>query len=356
VDSGTGKVGAGVREARTELAKMRTEVQEDGGTKRTVAASDYTVAKLLDRYVIHCEQQDRSPTTVREYRRLADKVLVPKLGTVKLADLDQDHLDALYAELRRKGLKATSIRRVHALMSASLRFGQKKQILKYNVAAFASPPPVRKNEVEAPTVEQVQTLIDAAEAKGDRSLATFIAVAAFTGARRGELCALRWSDIDGATLTIQQSVYRTADAEWLLKNPKTHQKRRIGLDPVAIEALRRHREAARALADSLGLDLPADAFIFSHSPQGSTPMVPDQVTQRYANLANAAGIDTHLHALRHFMATQAIADGFDPVTVGQRLGHADPSTTLRVYAHAIEQRDRDLAAAMGAKLTLRTDA
>ena len=69
-------------------------------------------------------------------------------------------------------------------------------------------------------------------------------------------------------------------------------------------------------------------------------------------VADKAAVDTHLHALRHFSATQAIAAGFDAVTVGARLGHADPSITLRVYSHAVEQRDRELAASLGRTLAL----
>lgn len=357
VDSGKGKAGAGVREARTVLAKMHTEVQENGGTKR-VTTKGLTVAKLLDRYIGHCEQQDKSPTTVREYRRIAEKTLVPRFGNIKVDDLDQDHLDALYADLKHNGLKATSIRRVHALMSAAIRFGQKKKIVKQNVATLASPPPVATVEIEAPTVAQVRLIIAAAEAKGDQSLATIVTVAALTGARRGELCALRWSDIDftAAALTISQSVYRTADAEWSLKDPKSHQKRQISLDPVTLEALRRHRAMADALAADLELDLPETGFIFSESPLGSEPLVPDVVTQRYAKVAKSLGIRSHFHTLRHFHATQSIAGGFDAVTVGQRLGHSNPTVTLKFYAHALEQRDRDLAAAMGAELSLSTGA
>ena len=147
VDSGTGKSGAGVREARTELAKMRTEVQEDGGTKRVTATTGYTVAKLLDRYIANCEQRDLAPRTVQEYRRLATKVIGPCLGKIRLADLDQDHIDALYGELKDRGLKATSIRRVHTLMSAAVKWAQKRKIVKHNVVTFASPPPVRVSDV-----------------------------------------------------------------------------------------------------------------------------------------------------------------------------------------------------------------
>ena len=352
VDSGTGKVGAGVREARTELARMRTEVQEDGGTKRVTTTTGTTVAKLLDRYLAHCEQKDLSPTTVREYRRIATKVIGPRLGKMRVADLDQDHLDALYAELNAKGLKATTIRRVHALMSAACRFGQKRKLMKHNPAALASPPPVRAAEVKAPSVDEVRRIITAAEDKGDEVLAAIVALAALTGARRGELCALRWTDVDWTThiLTIARSVYRTPDGDWLLKDPKSHQNRRLSLDEVSLDALLRRRKAAEALAASLQLELSPAAFIFTESPQGLEPIVPDVVTQRYSKVAKSAGITTHFHALRHFMGTQAIANGYDVVTVAKRLGHADATTTLKVYAHALEARDRDLAAAIGAQL------
>ena len=351
VDSGTGRVGGGVREARAELAKMRAEIREDGGMKR-VAPTGTTVAKLLDRYIAHCEHLDRSPTTIREYRRIAAKVIGPRLGKVKVTDLDQDDLDVLYAALKAKGLKATSIRRVHALMSSSLAFGMKKRLVKYNVASLASPPPVRQAVVEAPTVEQVQAIVTVAERKGDHMLATLAVVAALTGARRGELCALRWSDIDfdTKTLTISASVYRGDEGEWLLKDPKTHQRRRVGLDEVALGRLRQHHTAALELAQGLGLGLPQDAFVFTESPQGLEPVVPDLITTRFRLAAKTAGVKAHFHGLRHYMATQAFALGANPVTVSKRLGHADPSTTLRTYAHAVDERDRDLAANLGAGL------
>jgi len=116
--------------------------------------------------------------------------------------------------------------------------------------------------------------------------------------------------------------------------------------------LRRHRDQVAALALELGVTVADDAFIFSRSPAGAEPIRPDVVTGFTRRVAKAAGVDTHLHALRHFSATQAIAAGFDAVTVGARLGHADPAITLRVYSHALEQRDRDVAASLGRTLAL----
>ena len=361
VDSGTGKVNAGVREARAALTKMKSEVEENGGTKRTVTEMGMTVAQLLDRYIDHCQQQGRSPTTIHEYRRLADKVLVPRFGAMRLDRLEHEHLDALYAELKTR-LAPNSIRRIHSLMSASLKFGQKKRLVNvnHNPAQLASPPPRFTEEAEAPTVEQVQAVFTAAEAI-DLAFCAMVVLAALGGARRGELCALRWSDVDfdTATLTIRASVYEKVNAadgpRFGIKDTKTRQNRRIGLNATCMEALSRHRMAVWTLADSLGVDVPENAFIFSDSPQGSEPWRPGLVTERYAKVAKAVGLDiTRFHALRHFMATDMIADGADIPTVSHRLGHSDPSMTLRTYAHALEQRDRELTARQGAKFTLGT--
>ena len=165
------------------------------------------------------------------------------------------------------------------------------------------------------------------------------------------MCGLRWSDVEGHTLTIARSVYEAGDGGLGVKEPKTRQKRRLSLDPVTIKALGRHRCAVDALAESLNLSVPPDAYIFSISPQGTQPLRPGLVTERYARVAKSVGANTaRFHALRHFHASRSIANGHDIVTVSKRLGHSDPSMTLRIYAHAIEERDRDLAAAMGAEL------
>ena len=200
-------------------------------------------------------------------------------------------------------------------------------------------------------LRSVRELITAAEGI-EPMMASAILMAALTGARRGELCGLRWSDFKGETLTIERSVYLTAGGGYGIKSTKTHQARRIGLDGLGIATLERLHSDVKVQAKALGLKVAKDAFMFSRSPQGLEPIRPDLLTKFVARMAEMAKVDTHLHALRHFSATQAIAAGFDPVTVGGRLGHADPSVTLRVYSHVIEGRDRDAAAAIGATLSL----
>ena len=97
-----------------------------------------------------------------------------------------------------------------------------------------------------------------------------------------------------------------------------------------------------------GIKLPPDAFVFSPYVEGTTPFRPDNVTSFFIRVRNEVGAPhVRLHDLRHFTATQLIGAGVDVRTVAGRLGHSDPSVTLRVYSHALEERDRAAAAVMG---------
>jgi integrase len=94
------------------------------------------------------------------------------------------------------------------------------------------------------------------------------------------------------------------------------------------------------------------AFVFSPHIEGTTAFRPDNVTSFFIRVRNEVGApQVRLHDLRHFTATQLISAGVDVRTVAGRLGHSDPSVTLRVYSHALEERDRAAANVMGDLLT-----
>jgi integrase len=342
------KPGAGTRVADRELANMIAEAN-----KGNTARGTETVGDLLDLFLEHTKSTDRSPNTLRGYRQIAETIVRPELGKIRLSRLTARDLDRLYAKLRAKGNAPMTVRHVHAFIGTALHQGERWQLVDRNVARQATAPMVHAAEVVAPEPDEVRRIIEAAEAI-EPPLAALLLVAALTGARRGELCALRWSDIDwqAGTLRIARSVYEVVGGGWAEKPTKTHAARRIGLDELGLAVLRRHRASVDDLAAELGVTVAPDAFMFSRSPAGPEPIRPGVVSKFTRRVATKAGVGVHLHALRHFSATQAIAAGFDAVTVGARLGHSDPSVTLRVYAHAVEQRDRELAASLGRILAL----
>jgi integrase len=159
-------------------------------------------------------------------------------------------------------------------------------------------------------------------------------LAAVTGARRGELCALQWQPVDfqRQTLHIAGQVAHTASGP-VQRPTKTHAERRLTLDPVTLEALAK-LAAAQPKVESA-------RYIFSHHPDGKAPWRPDYATLAFARLAAQLGIaKIRLHDLRHFAATTMLLNGIDVRTAAGRLGHARASTTLDIYAHYTHPADQ----------------
>ena len=240
------------------------------------------------------------------------------------------------------------MRRNHALLHASLGRAVKWGLIATNPADRASPPPTRRAQVSAPAVDDVVTLMDAAAGRGDTVLATAIALAAVTGMRRGELCALRWSDVDLELGQLRVSRSLTVSPGRLhMGETKTHQVRDIALDEAAVDLLAERRLEQEKYAQTVGVELVPDPYVLSRDADSSQPCLPDGLGRGYWRLTHGLGIQTRFHDLRHFSATQLIGAGIDVRTVAGWLGHGDASTTLRVYSHVLAERDRAAAGHLG---------
>ncbi|MHB8329895.1 MAG: site-specific integrase, partial [Acidimicrobiales bacterium] len=208
-----------------------------------------------------------------------------------------------------------------------------------------------------PTVEQLAALVRCA-AKDDPVFATVILLAAATGARRGELAALRWSDVDlvAGTITISKSLTvtgRRADNNLHIGPTKTRQQRRITLGDRGVELLSEHWRSILVLSERVGSPLAEDPYLFARPYQvnGAEPCLPDTWTTKFSVLCERAGVGHfRFHDLRHWNATQLIGAGHDVRTVSGRLGHAQTSMTLDKYAHALPAGDAAAAAVIGALL------
>jgi integrase len=284
---------------------------------------------------------------MREHRRSVERNILPAIGSVRLDRLSPRHLDDLYRSLLERGLSPASVRRNHAILSAALRRAVKWEWLASNPAERASPPGVRRRTVTAPSTEAVHALVAAAQDE-DPVLAAAIVLAAVTGARRGELCALRWSDVNWTTRTLTIARSLTVIRRNATEAPtKPHQRRDIAIDDSLGAFITRRQAEQRAYAGTVGVPLVNDPYLLSRAADGLTPCLPNGLTHAYSRIAAKLGPGGHFHQLRHYAATTSIASGSDVRTVAGRLGHADPSTTLRIYAHAVEARDRELAGLLG---------
>ena len=272
----------------------------------------------MDLFLDHSVALGRSPTTMREYRRLTETTLRPELGHIKLSKLTAYDLDRLYDKLTAKGNRPITVRHVHSLISAALRQGERWDLVSGNVSLKATAPSGRVSEVAAPSPDEVLRMVSIARMRMP-VLGDVLLFAALTGARRGEMCALRWTDVawQDRTVCIARSVYSIIGGGWAEKDTKSHRARRIGLDAVGVDLLRQRQASAEDFAQQAGVPLPPGSFVFSPSPGGAIPFRPGELTRRTKAVARLAMVDTHLHAFRHFLSYLAIAAGFDVVGSGQ---------------------------------------
>jgi integrase len=307
-----------------------------------------TVGQLLDKWFEECERMELSPTTLRTYRSQIEGVVRPRLGKVPLHRLNAKHLDDLYGSLKEAGKSPKTIRNYHAMVSSALHQAVRWGWVRTNVADLAKPPRARHKRVHAPSVDDVRTVVEAAEERDPR-LAAFLMFAALTGMRRGEVCGLRWSAVrlDVGEVEVVRSVI-VIEGGLAEKGTKTDRDRRIALDEVGVSLLTLHRSRVQGWAHAAEVDVLEDGYVFSPEVDGSRPFRPDNVTKFFERVREPLGMQhVRLQDLRHFTATQLIGAGVDVRTVAGRLGHTDPSLTLRVYSHVIEERDRAAAAILG---------
>ncbi|MEV4317781.1 tyrosine-type recombinase/integrase [Actinocrispum sp. NPDC049592] len=241
------------------------------------------------------------------------------------------------------GLSTSSIRQIHWCLNGALKRAVRWRWLGVNPLDQAEPPKAPKPAPHPPTAEQAAAIVNAAFA--DLSWGMLVWIAMTTGARRGEICALRWDllDLEARTLSINSSISQDGAKTWE-KDTKTHQQRRIALDTDTVTLLRAYRVQCESQAAEMAVQVDPQGRVFSSSIDHSTWLKPDSVSQRYERMCERLGWDMSIHSLRHYSATELITAGVDIRTVAGRLGHGGGgATTLRVYTAWVSEADQRAA-------------
>lgn len=300
-----------------------------------------TMSDLLDRHLA-VSRREWSPTTYRRYKHLVDQKIRPGIGSVQVRALSTARLSEFLTGQLAKGAATSTVRQMHAIISRALTFGIEWEWCSVNVARSVRPPRGHAKQVNPPTAVQVRKLM--AEASADLRFA--IVLLSALGCRRGEVCGLRWGDVDPKRgILIERSVttVKGDDGELIVKGTKSHAARRVSVDKLTlsiIEARRKVLEAERGGTDQ-------EDYMLTRTD--GKPLHPDTISREFRRLADKHGCQhVRTHDLRHAAATEMVAAGVDIRTVSNRLGHATSSQTLNTYAHAAKARDDAAASVLSA--------
>ena len=301
-----------------------------------------TGAYLID-WLEHEVKPNRRLATYRAYEQMVRIYLIPGLGRIPLAKLAPEHVQAMLAHI---DANPPTLRYCRTVLRIALTRAERHGRALRNAAALVDAPEAPRKVVESFTATEARTLIEALDG---HDLVPLILTALGTGARQGELLALRWQDIDLDDATVR--IRHTLQGDGTLAPPKTEASiRDTTLPRFVVDALRAHRREQLRQRLAAGPKWHDGDFVFAR--RDGRPLLPNGVRSRYAAVLKDAGLPHRpFHSLRHAFASLQHEGGEDMATISKLLGHSSISTTMDIYAHLSPKTQRRAAERMDRVLT-----
>jgi integrase len=357
----------GKRNRTTVYGRTRKEVQEKLDALRLqqrrgvpLSSRGDTVEALLDRWysTLKPRPQGRySPTTLKGYADAIRLHLKPRVGHVRIADLNADHVQALQDGMLAAGLAGQTVLNVRNILRGAIRHAMRQRLLTYNPVELVEAPPASSGTGQAIEPEGARRFLEAI--RGHRLEAAFLMELAL-GCRRSEILGLEWDAVDlrpgQERLRVRQGLHRVKGRGLLVLTPKSARGDRTLALPKRLAELLRRRQADQQMEQ-----LAAGERWQNSRPNGTqrlvfttlkgTPLEPGHFTNAIKAALRAAGAG-HLrgHDLRHSASSILQALGLPPMATIEVLGHASPDVTMGIYGHLLSASRRQAAELMDSYL------
>ncbi|WP_434316388.1 tyrosine-type recombinase/integrase [Leifsonia sp. P73] len=323
--------------------KARAEKVTEVAGGRYKGHQTMTVGEYLTSWLERVDGKLR-PTTANMYRRYVEGDLVPALGRVRLAELRRAQVDKFVRDLEKGGRGATTIRRIHATLSSALTTAETLDLVDYNAASKVALPTVTKARISIWEPSLVNVFLAHA---AEHRLGPLYELEVHSGLRRGEICGLRWADIDFEQRELHARVQLTQLHGQFIEGPiKTDagQDRAVSLSEDAIGALMGWKLRQDIERDAWGADYIDSGRVFTY--ENGSQLRPDHVSRVFDTIVQKAELPhIRFHDLRHLHASLLIAAGVPLAVISKRLGHSTISITSDLYGHLLRDANRQAAEA-----------
>ncbi|HEY3993298.1 MAG TPA: tyrosine-type recombinase/integrase [Ktedonobacteraceae bacterium] len=325
----------------TKYGKTKTEAKQkldaylaDLRSGKVVVGPKQTIKEYLEHWLENEHRLQIELTSLDRYRVALRVQVYPALGNIQLSQLTRARVQAFYADLFDGGLAPATIKLVHALLSAAFKSAVLQEVIARNPCEHVILPRLEEPVTRALSQEEAARLLAAAQ---DRRLRFLILMAVTTGARLGELLALRWADIDEkeGIVRVGRSVARVPGLGRIEKSPKTRAGRRtIRLPQVVLKHLDEQRSCIDRLRVSAGSRWQENDLVFPSRVGGHLER--NNVERSFRKLIKTVDLSgMRFHDLRHSAATLLLAAGANIKVVQEMPGHSNIQTTLQKYGHVL---------------------
>ena len=327
------------REAEAKLGELLKEAQKGSYVKPT----KLTVAEWLERWLADYAGPNVRATTLRGYRKYVERHIIPSVGGVRLADLRPDHVKRCHVDALERGVGKQTVLHLHRVLSKALNDAMTAGYIVRNVATIAKPPRLDPRPKVRFEPQEVRAFLEVARATPYFEV---LLLDLFLGLRRSELLGLEWGDIafDGRRVYVRRSLHMVPGQGIVIYPTKNKTSDRdIGMSETVSLLFRSIRDRCDAIQAMAGTSVQVDSFVFA-DPAGK-PMSPNTLSMATRKIAVKAGLPhIHLHSLRHWAASLALANDASLQEVQEFLGHSTIRTTADVYGH-LEDRAKIAQAA-----------
>jgi integrase len=300
-----------------------------------VLPSNMNVSEWLDYWLEHIVIPKSAMTTVYGYNNIIGNYLNPKLGKVKLQKLSpKDVQEYLTWLMNEKDLSSNTAIKHYEMLKNALGVAEKQDHIRKNPINRVERPKKMRNEASFYTAVQLAELLTLV--KGHR-LEVAVLLASYYGLRRGEICGLRWKDVDFDHRIIYICNTRTSAGSIVVeKDTKTDAStRKLSMPGTIISILKSEKEHQANRREELGEKYFDSEFIVVMN--GGKPYRPNYLSELFTDFLKKNNLPKIvLHELRHTFASLSNEAGIPEFNIGKALGHSHPSTTKKVYTHLFD--------------------
>jgi len=329
-----------------EVFQKLVSIQHDKQRGLPIVTKGQTVTTFLEGWLEDSVKPSVREQTYKTYESTVRLHIIPVIGKIALDKLTPQDVQRMMREAAKKHFTATHVAYCRTILRIALNKALKWGLVARNVAALADPPKRQRYDAQYLTVDEARRFFKTV--KSDRLEALYV-VTTTLGLRKGEVCGLRWQDIDleNGQLTVRYQLQRVGGKKQHVE-PKTDRSRRtIALPPFVVTALRAHEVRQRADRKWAASKWQEYGLVFTTSI--GTPLEQSNLSRAFHVLLDTANIPRQrFHNLRHSAATLMLAQGVEAPAIMAVLGHSHISTTINLYAHVMPEVKRDAADRMEA--------